>query len=149
MTQIRWDKMSESEIRKLIAQGEREISRRTATKKKDAKQRLAAVAREFGFKLDELLGEGGARTRGRSAEPKEPKAKLPPKYRNPADATQTWSGHGKRPAWANAHLQSGGDLSDLLIRRGRAPRAAAAEKTTRSTKTKATRAPRRAKAKAA
>lgn len=37
--------------------------------------------------------------------PKEPAKKkrgqstLPPKYRNPADPTQTWTGRGKAPAW--------------------------------------------------
>ncbi len=144
MTQIRWDKMSEREIRNLIEQGEKEISRRQVVKKKDAKQKLAAVAREFGFRLDELV-EGGVRaTRSRSTEPKEVKAKLPPKYRNPADHSQTWSGHGKRPMWAKSHLESGGELSDLLIRRGRAPRAPAIEKPTRAAAK--SRAPRKTKA---
>ncbi|MCL2657770.1 MAG: H-NS histone family protein [Betaproteobacteria bacterium] len=118
MTQIRWDKMSERDIQKLIVQGEQELARRSATKKRDARNKLAAVAREFGFNLNELLAPG---KRGRPAT-RPPREKLPPKYRNPANPAQTWSGHGKRPMWANAHLQAGGDLSDLLIqkRRGRA-----------------------------
>ncbi len=135
MTQIQWDKLNDSDIRKLITQGEHEISRRTAAKRKDAKQKLAAVAREYGFKLDELVETGSAggaygRTYGRlrSAVAQEPKAKLPPKYRCPTDASLTWSGHGKRPMWAKAHLEAGGALADLLIRKGRAANTATPEK---------------------
>ena len=30
-----------------------------------------------------------------------------PKYRNPANAEQTWSGRGKRPRWFNDALKAG------------------------------------------
>ena len=38
-----------------------------------------------------------------------------PKYRNPAEPAQTWSGRGKRPRWFNAALAAGKKEKDLLI----------------------------------
>ena len=66
-----------------------------------------AVA-EFGFSLSEVT-EGGKRGR---------KAGGPgaaPKYRNPDDHSQTWSGRGRKPNWLNAALASGTSIDDLEI----------------------------------
>lgn len=38
-----------------------------------------------------------------------------PKYRNPADQAQTWSGRGRQPVWIQAHVAGGGRLEDLAI----------------------------------
>lgn len=40
---------------------------------------------------------------------------LAPKYRNPADHSQTWAGRGKQPAWVKDHLAGGGTLDELKI----------------------------------
>ena len=41
--------------------------------------------------------------------------KVAPKYANPADASQTWTGRGRRPIWVQAALDSGKTLNDLEI----------------------------------
>lgn len=51
----------------------------------------------------------GAKARGR-------KSINPPKYRNPANPAQTWTGHGKRPNWF-IDAQKRGKENELLIRR--------------------------------
>ena len=38
-----------------------------------------------------------------------------PKYRNPDNPAQTWSGKGKRPAWVKAALAAGKSLESLEI----------------------------------
>ncbi|UPK05865.1 H-NS histone family protein [Bradyrhizobium sp. 170] len=38
-----------------------------------------------------------------------------PKYRNPSDPSETWSGRGKTPRWIKAALASGGKLGDYKI----------------------------------
>lgn len=40
--------------------------------------------------------------------------KLPPKYRNPADHAQTWTGRGVDPSWV-AKLREAGQLETALI----------------------------------
>jgi DNA-binding protein H-NS len=79
-------------------------------KEKTAKLRdkINALVKAEGFGLDEVLGRSASRvgkTRG----------KVKPKYRNPADPAQTWTGRGKRPRWFNAALSAGRKEKDLLI----------------------------------
>lgn len=40
-----------------------------------------------------------------------------PKYRNPKNPSETWSGRGKQPRWLKAQLRAGKKLNDLLIDR--------------------------------
>ena len=42
------------------------------------------------------------------------RAKVAPKYRNPNDATQTWTGRGKSPVWVQT-LKDAGILETALI----------------------------------
>jgi DNA-binding protein H-NS len=56
-----------------------------------------------------------------SAEPRTdraPRRKYPkvlPKYSNPSQPGETWSGRGKQPRWLVAALESGHKLEDFLI----------------------------------
>jgi DNA-binding protein H-NS len=38
-----------------------------------------------------------------------------PKFRNPAEPSQTWAGRGKRPRWLSAHLRNGKTVDDFRI----------------------------------
>jgi DNA-binding protein H-NS len=38
-----------------------------------------------------------------------------PKYRNPANPAETWSGRGKQPRWLVALLQAGGQIAEFRI----------------------------------
>jgi DNA-binding protein H-NS len=38
-----------------------------------------------------------------------------PKYRNPGDPSETWSGRGKQPRWLVALLRAGKDIDDFRI----------------------------------
>lgn len=73
------------------------------------REKINALVKAEGFGLDEVLGRGGAGGRGKA------RGKVKPKYRNPADPSQTWSGRGKRPRWFNAALSAGKKEKDLLI----------------------------------
>ena len=39
-----------------------------------------------------------------------------PKYRNPAEPSETWAGRGKQPRWLTAQLRSGKQLDDFRIK---------------------------------
>lgn len=64
-----------------------------------------AVLRERGFSLAQVLQMGVSK----------PKSKVAPKYANPADPTQTWTGRGRKPHWVTAALEEGKTLDDLVI----------------------------------
>ena len=38
-----------------------------------------------------------------------------PKYRNPAQPSETWAGRGKKPRWLTAQLKSGKQIEDFRI----------------------------------
>jgi DNA-binding protein H-NS len=42
--------------------------------------------------------------------------KLKPKYRNPTNKSETWSGRGLRPKWLVAAIKSGKKLEDFAIK---------------------------------
>jgi DNA-binding protein H-NS len=46
-----------------------------------------------------------------------PYPKVYPKYRNPDQPSETWSGRGVQPRWVRAQLRSGKRFDDLLISR--------------------------------
>jgi DNA-binding protein H-NS len=70
-------------------------------------------------RLGGYLGDGEARKarKGRSLKGR----KVAPKYRNPANKSETWAGRGVRPRWLQAALKQGGSLDEFAIVRGRAP----------------------------
>ena len=43
--------------------------------------------------------------------------KVLPKYQNPKNAAEKWSGRGKRPHWVQAQLKAGKQLEHFLIAR--------------------------------
>ncbi len=56
------------------------------------------------------------RTRARSNKGRKPLGKVAPKYRNPANAAETWSGRGKQPRWLAAYTGAGRSLDEFLIK---------------------------------
>jgi DNA-binding protein H-NS len=63
-------------------------------------------------RLKELLGHSGtpsSRPAKRSYPP------VHPKYRNPAQPSETWAGRGKKPRWVVAALKKGRRLEDFRI----------------------------------
>lgn len=69
------------------------------------REKILAQIKTEGFTFDEVFGTTTRKVR----------AKVKPKYRNPADKNATWSGRGKRPRWFVDALASGKKEKDLLI----------------------------------
>ena len=46
-----------------------------------------------------------------------PYPKVLPKYQNPDQPFETWSGRGKQPRWVGAQLMTGKKIEDLLLSR--------------------------------
>ena len=69
--------------------------------------KISALVKAEGFAIEDVFAGAGARRGVRR--------KVKPKYRNPGDPSQTWTGRGKRPRWYNAALAAGKKEQDLLI----------------------------------
>ncbi|MGR3484507.1 MAG: H-NS histone family protein [Paracoccaceae bacterium] len=77
--------------------------------RKDALEAARAAAREHGYELEDLMG-GKARKSGAKS-----KSSGAAKYRNPDDASQTWTGRGRQPAWFKAKIEDGVAREDMEV----------------------------------
>ncbi len=86
------------------------IKQRQREHKKDLYNQMLTLAQVAGFGSVEAF----VSSQGRS--PRSDKGvRLPPKYRNPQNAKQTWSGKGRKPGWVVSHLENGGRIEALEI----------------------------------
>lgn len=123
--------LSQKELASLINQAKK---RQTTLKKRKpastVRARLTALARAEGYTVSELFaGNGGAsasstRSSGtgtRSAPAKAARkgrklGKVEPKYRNPGNAAETWTGRGKQPRWLAEMVRNGQKAEEFLIK---------------------------------
>jgi DNA-binding protein H-NS len=82
----------------------------------------AALARKIQAetaRLDERLRQLrlGARSHNvkNMSHARRPYPQVFPKYRNPAEPSETWAGRGKKPRWLTAQLKSGKKIDDFRI----------------------------------
>ena len=73
-------------------------------------------------KLEQRLRRLGGNPAIRHDRPRRPYPKVLPKYQNPRNPTEKWSGRGKQPRWVRAQLSAGKKLDYLLIDRSETQR---------------------------
>jgi DNA-binding protein H-NS len=99
------DKMSLAELKDLKARVARAIDSFNDRRKREILAELEEMARARGYTLAELNSLKAARKRSASA----------PKYANPANPAETWTGRGRKPGWYVAAIASGKSPDDLAI----------------------------------
>ena len=99
------------------------IVRETRKPIAQVRKKLTQLARAEGYSIEELFG-GAPAGRGRPARAtaaKAPRArkggKVPPKYRNPDNPAETWTGRGKQPRWLAAYTSKGRKPEEFLIKK--------------------------------
>jgi DNA-binding protein H-NS len=71
----------------------------------DVRKKLESIAAEAGFKIGELFGGRGGKGR-----------KVAAKYANPDNASEAWTGRGRKPRWLAARLKAGEKQEKFLIK---------------------------------
>lgn len=102
------------ELRELAGRIEGEIARRVDEEKAALRAEFENRAKASGFTLSEIL-PGPAEKKAKGAGKGKGSGAIPPKYRNPSNPAETWTGRGRSPAWVKAHTEGGGTLDSLLI----------------------------------
>lgn len=105
---INLSEMNDKQLEKLKADIDKELTGRTKQKLVEARKAVEEAAKKHGFSLQDVLG---TKSRGKAAG----KPASAPKYRNPADASQTWSGRGRQPEWFKAAIAAGKSPDDMAI----------------------------------
>ena len=97
------ESMSKDELLNLKKDVDRALKTVESRRKAEAQRAAEEAAKQYGFTLNELQARSGKGPKGA------------PKYRNPDDPTQTWTGRGRRPQWLDAALERGMSITDLEI----------------------------------
>lgn len=88
-----------------------EIDARRSQAKRAFIEDVERKAQELGLEMSELLSLT-TKSKGKSAGGK----KVLPKYKNPYNPSETWTGRGRRPLWVESALSNGMDMDAMLIK---------------------------------
>jgi DNA-binding protein H-NS len=99
------EKMSHAELAAMEAEIGRLIVQKRESERSAVREAVTALAREHGFDIKELIGRGKGRN-----------GSVAPKYQDPENAANTWTGRGRMPRWMTAALKGReGKKEDFLI----------------------------------
>jgi DNA-binding protein H-NS len=107
------DAMSIDEMWQLHEEISQLLSVRLTTEKRQLEKRLAQLRREKVTRQSEPAEAQSLKGLHRE------RRKYPrvfPKYRNPKEPYETWSGRGKQPRWLAAALKTGHTIEEFVIR---------------------------------
>lgn len=100
---INLDNLSHGELVQLISDAQKALKSLETRRKAEAKRAAESAAKQYGFSLDDIMSAGVKTSKGA------------PKYANPDDASQTWTGRGRKPNWVIDALAAGKPLEDMAI----------------------------------
>lgn len=116
--------LSTKELETLISQAKKRKT--TLSKRKpltQVRKKLSQLAKNEGYTIDELFGAGAAAStgtvtrvpRGAAKKARKSLGKVAPKYRNPDNPEETWTGRGRQPRWLAAFTANGRNADEFLI----------------------------------
>jgi DNA-binding protein H-NS len=107
--QVNLDAMSIDEMWLLHERIVQVLSDRLTLEKRELEKRLAKLRREKGeHRFESQDGREAPR-------PRRKYSRVMPKYRNPDEPSETWSGRGKRPRWLTTALTTGHTIEEFTI----------------------------------
>ena len=112
--------LSPKELQALIANANAQMHEARAAQVQSVKQKIETLLSHSGLTLDEVYPSRAKKAAGK----KGAAGAVAPKYCNPSNPSETWSGRGRQPAWfAKALKRRGVTVDSLLI--GSTPKPAA------------------------
>ena len=100
------NKMSIARLNKLISDAQSALAQ-----KQEVAEKVRKLAHDNGLDISDLM----AADKPKKTKAKKPRGKVSPKYKNPANGSETWTGRGRQPCWVVDALAGGKSLDDLLI----------------------------------
>lgn len=106
---MNYDEIRAMSLKELIEL--RDFVNHTVIEKQDHERRALAqqfeeMAANSGMSIEDVLGLNGKNRKG---------SKVAPKYRNPNNPMETWTGRGRAPLWVTDYEDQGGNRRDLEI----------------------------------
>ncbi len=94
--------MSRKDLEKLDRDVQKALEKLRKQDLKKVRAEMEKLAAAHGVSVEDVLG-GKSSAKSKKA----PKAKSAPKYANPADKSQTWTGKGRQPDWFKSAIAAG------------------------------------------
>lgn len=107
MARLNLDKMSLKDLQVLQGEVAAAIESKKVEEREALRAEIASMAATRGFSIQDLVG--GKRAGGKLG-------KVAPKYRNPENPSETWTGRGRQPRWLAAMVKKGAKVEKFLIR---------------------------------
>jgi DNA-binding protein H-NS len=109
--------LSEEELSALLGLVELELAKRRDRKRAEFFSNVRAQAQALGVGPEEVAAELGRKAKRPSVERPQldRRGTVAPKYRNPANPSETWAGRGAKPRWMQALLAQGKSPEDFRI----------------------------------
>lgn len=106
MARVNLAKLSKAELDAL--ENELAVAKRARAESEiqELRDEVTALIAKRGYSFGDVFGKGTGRKTG----------PVKPKYRNPKNPGDTWTGRGRRPRWLEAELKKGKSVNSFLIK---------------------------------
>jgi DNA-binding protein H-NS len=106
------DSLNDEQLRELQEHVQDTIDQRVRSRLDEYRR----IARGAGYELSLVkIGEEPRRRRGQMSGREDRRSDIAPKYRNPENPSETWTGRGREPKWMQHQIAAGRSKDDFLI----------------------------------
>jgi len=98
--------MSLKDLLELETKVQTAITTAKERERNELKQKIEELASDSGFSVEELFTRGRGSLKGRT---------VAPKYINPDNKAETWTGRGRKPKWLVEKIANGADIEEFAI----------------------------------
>jgi len=102
--------MSKKELEKLARDVEKALLRLQKQEVKKVRQEMEKLAASHGLTVADVIGAPEPKKKAAKA-----KVKSAPKYANPANPSQTWTGKGRQPEWFRSAIAAGTSEASMAL----------------------------------
>ncbi len=106
MARVNLAKLSKAELEALEGELVAAKRERAESELQELRDDVTALLEKRGYTFAEVFGKGTGRKTG----------PVKPKFRNPKNPSDTWTGRGRRPRWLEAELKKGKSVNSFLIK---------------------------------
>ena len=106
MRAINVDKLSLKDLVDLELKVKKAIVTARERERSEIKSKVETMVEKAGFSIEEIFTRGRGAMKGRT---------VAPKYANPANKSETWTGRGRKPKWLVAKLSKGAKIEQFAI----------------------------------
>jgi DNA-binding protein H-NS len=107
--------MTRKELEKHLADVKKALANAQARDRREARKAAEKAAAEFGLSLSDITEDAKPARKAPKPKAKKPRVKSVPKYANPEDPSQTWTGKGRQPNWYRAAIEKGTPAESMQI----------------------------------